>query len=431
MKFSVSLSSVISRWGLIGLALVLFSGVVVFASLRFVTSVVANPRLQVDLSTIESAVSSFPNSAKLQARLAARLIESSSENAESHESMAERAFRHASRAVVLAPENYEYRLLLAAAAESRGEMQIAENALHEAIRLAPSDINVRWQMANLLLRLGKIDQSLSEFRLVAAADRLRLPIVMNLIWQATNGNLEMLERAIVSAPEARLELASFLVEQSQFDAATRVFGQIDRDSRLKSQASGRFFDLMLKAGQWQSAGRLWRNTVVGAEENERELLWNGSFEHQVPKWLMHFDWQLGQSKFARFQLSTVRAHSGQRSLTISYQGMDTTKLDGEVHRLVLVQPGTAYRLEFFARTEQLLTPDGPQLAILRADNREVIASSSPVPYGSNDWQMMTIDFTAPPDLQAVLVAVKQTPRYSYVEPTTGMVRFDDFNLRAQ
>jgi hypothetical protein len=42
-----------------------------------------------------------------------------------------------------------------------------------------------------------------------------------------------------------------------------------------------------------------------------------------------------------------------------------------------------------------------------------------------------MDFVAPSNAPALIVAVKQTPRFSYVDPTQGMVWFDDFTLTEQ
>lgn len=431
MKIVISLSSSVMRCLWFGSALILFVGVIGFTLLWFVTSVVANPKMQVHLSTIESAASYFPNSAKLQARLAAKLVERGAETVESHESLAERAFRHSLRAVQLSPKNHEYRLLLAAAAELRGEMAIAEDSLREAVKLAPSDVHARWQMANLLLREGKIEESLVEFRVVAASDQLRLPIVMSLIWQATKGNFEMLDRTISQEPQARLALARFLAEQAQFDASARVFDQIDRESRFQLDGLGHFFDLMLSAGQWQWTGKLWRETVAGEKYGDKELFWNGSFDQPVTKSLAQFDWQLNHSNFARLEVAAGKARTGQNALTIAYQGRDTTRLDGEAQHPVTVQPGGKYRLEFFAKSEELVTPDGPRVEILRVDNRAVIASSAPAPAGSSDWERMVVEFTAPANAYAVTVAVRQTPQFSYAEPTFGLVRFDDFSLTIQ
>lgn len=431
MKFELSLSSFFRRWLWFGITLSVFGGVVGLTLFWFVGSAVVNPKMQVNLATMESAARYFPNSAKLKARLAAKLIEHGTDEAESHEILAERAFRHALQAVQLAPKNHEYKLLLAAAAELRGEMTIAEDALREAVKLAPSDVHVRWQMANLLLRAEKIEQSLAEFSVVAAADSLRRPMVMGLVWQATNENFEMLDRVIGRDPQARLALARFLMEQKRFDDSARVFNQIDRESRFKLPNLGEYFDSMLNAGQWQWSGRLWRETMADEKFGDAEWFWNGGFDREITKSLAQFDWQINYSDFARLEITEGKARTGRHALAVAYQGKDTTRLDGEVRHAVWVKPGGKYRLEFFAKSEDLVTPDGPQVAILRADDRTLIAGSVPALAGSTDWQQMAVDFVAPANAHAVVVTVRQIPRFSYAEPTSGVVRFDDFSLTAQ
>ncbi len=432
MLITLRLSIWAARGAVMIAGLVLFSALIGFATVRFVTQAVANPRLPMELATIEAAASYFPNSARLQARLAAALVENGVAAGESHEELAARAFMHATSAVKLAPANYEYHLLLAAAAELQGRLDDAEAALRGAVKLAPNDTNARWQMANLLLRLGKTEESLGEFRTVTNADSSRLPNVCSLIWQAAGADLQALNRVVGDEPQARLMLALFLVEQSQFDAAARVFSDVDRNARLNAAEGGRFLDAMLRAKQWELTARLWRETMAGtAADAEAPLFWNGGFEQAPRKGLAQFDWQLGRSNYARVTISSARAHGGKNALRLSYLGMETTRLDLEVQELISIQPGMTYRLEYYAKTENLVATEGPQIAILRPDNRSVIAASASIASGSNDWQIMKVDFVAPPDAAAVLVAVKQTPRYSYVEPTQGVIWFDDFSLKAQ
>ena len=429
MKISLDLSSLGARTLTFIAALGLFSVGIGFGLARFVTEVAANPRLPVSLRVIEATAAYFPNSAPVQARLAARLVEGEMEAAQSHEALAARALYHASRAVKLAPANYEYRVLLSAAAELQGNGEAAEAALREALELAPNNANLRWQMANLFLRLGKLEESLGEFRAVAAADPSRLLNTLGLMWQASAGNVETLNRMVGSEPGARLTLAHFLVGQAQFEAAAGVFRSAGRESRLRAPESGRVLDALLEAGQWEWAGKLWRETL--AHESEWALLWNGGFELPIRKGLAQLDWNLKPNDYARFGITNGQARTGQHALKLAYLGVEATRLDGEAQQLILVRPGASYRLECFVRAEDLIATDGPQVAILRPDTRAVIAASPVVSPGSHDWRPLAVYFIAPADTPAVLVTIKQTPRYSFVEPSQGLVWFDDFSLRTQ
>ncbi|MEK7833296.1 MAG: hypothetical protein AAB401_19555, partial [Acidobacteriota bacterium] len=98
MKISLNLSSIGVRVAVFGLALILCLGLIGFELQRFVTSVVASSAMAIDLPMLESAATYFPNSAKVQARLAARMVESQLDGQQSHEALAEKAMRHATRA---------------------------------------------------------------------------------------------------------------------------------------------------------------------------------------------------------------------------------------------------------------------------------------------------------------------------------------------
>lgn len=430
MKISLKLSSIGVRVIIFGLALVLCLGLIGFELQRFVTSVVASSAIAIDLPTLESAAAYFPNSAKVHARLAARMVESQLDGQQSHEALTEKAMRHATRAVELAPANYEYRVLLAAAAELKGDLAGAESALREAVRLASNNVNVRWQMANLFLRLGKTEESLSEFRFVAESEPRRLSNILDLLWRATSGNLAMLERVVGNDSSARLSFAEFLTEQQLFETAAMVVSQTDRNSRLQSQETGRILDAFLKANQWQDADRLWRDTMAIGNEVDNSVLWNGSFESSPRKGLTQFDWQLSNGNYARVAIQPG-GRSEKRALRLAYLGANTTKLEREAQHFVVLQPGQTYRLECFAKPEKLVTDEPPQVAILRADNRELIAASVAVSPVINDWQLLTVDFVTPMDSPAVILTIRQTPRYSYTEPTQGVIWFDDFSLKAR
>lgn len=430
MKISLNLSSLALRVLVFGLALAVCAGFMGAELRRFVTGVIANPAVAMDLAMVESAAAYFPNSAKVHARLASRLVESQLDGRQSHEVLSEKALSHANKAVELAPANFEYRILLSAAAELKGNGEVAESALRQAVKLSPNNVNVRWQMANLLLRIGKVEESLTEFRYVTDANPSFLPNALDVLWRATGGEMASLERVVGDTSKAKLAFAEFLTERQMFEAAAQTFSRSDRNSRLQSLETPRVLDAFLKANQWEWADKLWRDTISNGTEADNSLFWNGSFEHSPRKGLTQFDWQLNSNRFAKLAIQEG-GKSGQRALRLAYLGVDTTRLEHEAKHLIRLQPGAAYRLECFAKPERLVTDEGPQVAILRADTREVLASSVPVSTVASAWQLLAVDFSVPAEVAAVIVAIRQIPRYRYTEPTQGVIWFDDFSLKAQ
>jgi hypothetical protein len=146
--------------------------------------------------------------------------------------------------------------------------------------------------------------------------------------------------------------------------------------------------------------------------------------------LGHFDWSIGSNNFAQISIDRSVAHTGSRSLKIAFAGMDTTRLDEEVNQFILVEPGGNYRLECYVKTKDLISPEGPRV-VLNAINSKVttsLAASNAAASGTNDWQPLIVDFTVPGDAKTIKLNVKRTPKFSYDDPTQGVVWFDDFIL---
>src|SRR5262249_50521500 len=60
-----------------------------------------------------------------------------------------------------------------------------------------------------------------------------------------------------------------------------------------------------------------------------------------------------------------------------------------------------------------------------------LAASTVIEAGSYDWRLLKMDFVAPSNAHALVIAIKQRPQFSYVDPTSGTVWFDDFVLKEQ
>lgn len=406
-------------------AILLPSGFFLFAVFsHFTIRAVADRRINPSLDALVLAVSRLPNSPRIQSRLAeAELVEA----ATNFEVLAD-AQTHANRAVGLSSWDYRNWRLLALAQESNGRLDEAEKSMLMAVKSAPNYSEVNWMFANLLLRRGKIDESLKPFRVATNASSELLPIAFELLWQASDGDLSSLKSLVNDSPEAQLTLARFLAEQPQMTAAISVFRSVESKAKVNSPDTAAFFSLLLKSGQPDVARQLWLETVTdltGRRETDNQI-WNGSFESDGFKELNQFDWAIGLSDYARIGFDVEAARSGAKSLRFAFAGRDTTKLQGEAKQLVVLKPNARYHLECYAKVANLVTPEGPRLAII--GENEVIATSEPVLADLADWQRLSIDFTAPPMLTTVNVSIVRIPRFSYDDPTKGIVWFDDFKL---
>ena len=109
----------------------------------------------------------------------------------------------ATRAMNSSPWDYRHRLLLATIKEAQGDRSAAEQALLEAVALAPNNTEVRWRLANLLLRQGRLARSVVEFRAANAANISLLAGTLDLLWRVSSGNLATVQAVTPQAIQDR------------------------------------------------------------------------------------------------------------------------------------------------------------------------------------------------------------------------------------
>jgi tetratricopeptide (TPR) repeat protein len=402
---------------------------------HFILRAVTDTRLTLALEALTAASLRFPNSPRVHYRLA----EAEMANAIENQQLIPSALSHAERAVGLSLWDYKARRLLGGLQELNGDVDAAEKSLRAAVQLAPYHTETNWALANLLLRRGKLEDSLQIFRNAAGkgakADEL-LPLTFDMLWQSSGGDLKMLKALAGDDPSTQLSLVQFCLDRSMVAEALEIFRGIDRDVKLNSPKSATFIKSLMLAGQFEIARTLWLDLVSPpadsasqSADQKTELIWNGGFEASPVKNLDHFDWAIAPSEFARFGIDARTAHSGSRSMKIAFSGRDTTKLLGEVRQLVVLKPGARYHFECYARASDLLTPEGPRIGVVGEGG--VIASSEPVAEGTTDWQKLSIDFVAPQDSSLKYIGIVRVPKFSYDDPTRGVVWFDDFSLTEQ
>lgn len=421
MTVELNLNKLGARLSLALLTLVGWVLLLVVVVSRFVVGTLADERLAVTRDTLKIPISYFPNSARLNGRLAAAEMSESDRDLSS-------ASLYAERATGLSPFDYRFRLTLAAVKEAGGDRQGAEESLRAATMLAPNYWSVHYRLANLLVRESKLDESLSEFQKAIEANDSLLPGTMDLVWRASGGDAAAVRAASGRNPKSKLALAQFLLNKSNAEEAAGVFGGIDRESRIASPVeSSAFLNSLIGSGKVETARELW-SEMTGAGRRA-SIVWNGSFESDVQKDFNQFDWSFGGSEYARLSFDTSVARSGSRSLKIEFTGRDTTQLDNEIKQLVPVRPGARYVLECYARTSDLDSPEGPRVVVTDVSGAWVAVSES-IGLGTNDWRRLSIEFALPPGASdAVFVSIKRKPKFSYDEPTRGTIWFDDFSMR--
>jgi hypothetical protein len=143
-----------------------------------------------------------------------------------------------------------------------------------------------------------------------------------------------------------------------------------------------------------------------------------------------FGWKVTSVPQAEIGLDESNRHGGVRSIRIAFKSPSTLAFTN-ISQLLVVEPDTQYRLEYYVRVENLKSGGTPLVQVLDgADETKVLAASQSLPNGTRDWQVEVIEFKTPPQSEAVIVRVSRaTCGADTVCPIFGLVWYDDFNLQ--
>jgi Flp pilus assembly protein TadD len=390
---------------------------------NFVVRGVADQRVSYPRESLAATVERFPDSARVNFRLASAELAGVADN-ERFDAQAE---GHAERAVNLSPWSYRARRLLATAQELNGKQEEAENSLREAVKLAPNHAELNWAFANLLLRRGKLNESFGPFRVAARSRADLLPTAIETVWRSSDGSLDALKSFAGDDTEATLAVVKFLTEQNLVAEAVAVFNSIDKQAKARSPRSSELISALMRAGQFDLARGAWVElmTAVRPGATAGSLIWDGGFEMDAVERLNQFNWTIRLNKYAWIAVDRSVARTGGRSLKVVFSGLDTTTLRDQVQQTMVLKPGASYYLECYAKAKDLITPEGPRIAIIGQGG--LIGASGPASADSSDWQRLSVSFVAPANGVATM-AIVRTPRFSYDDPTKGTIWFDDFTL---
>src|SRR5215510_11256904 len=302
---------------------------------------VADERASLPRGLLAAVVERFPNSARINFRLARAEIKDVANNGK-FDGQAE---SHAEQAVKLSPWSYQARGLLATAQELNGKQEQAENSLRAAVKLAPNHAELNWEFANLLLRRGKLSESFGPFRIATGARADLLPPAIETIWRSSDGSLDALKSFAGDDTEAMLAVAKFLTGRNLFAEAGAVFNSIDKKAKAHSPQSPELIVALMRAGQFDLARATWVELMTTIRPNAQEpgaLIWDGGFEMDAVEGLNQFNWAIHPDKFARIAIDRGVARTGRRSLKVVFSGLDTTTLNDQVQQTMVLKPGASY-----------------------------------------------------------------------------------------
>jgi len=341
------------------------------------------------------------------------------------------ALREYDEAAALAPNDYLIWTEVGRARAALGDTDGGVAALSRAVELAPAYAEQRWHLGNALLRAGRYDEAFAELRRAADTDSEKYrPQVFNIAWQLYGPDMARVIDAVGKTPAARAQLVVVLAGRSRLEDALKVWsGLSDEEKRGQTWAGDRLARSLYGQGQYRRALQVLAES--GASQSPApEKISNGGFESDIGQaGTQLFEWQVTATPGSQVVVDARAAHSGRRSLRILFNAAGDAEFHN-VSQLVAVEPSTRYRLTYFVRTEELRS--AATLVAMAADATSpdaALASSVPVPSGTNDWQQVSFEFTTGPKTEAALVRLVRVGCSEGTCPIYGKIWYDDFDLQ--
>lgn len=332
-------------------------------------------------------------------------------------------------AVALRPADYSLWVDLGLVRDQIGDTTGALAAFDEAVRRAPFYALPRWQRGNLLLRAGQYDSAFKDLNQAAQSDPELVPNLVDLAWNLSHGDATVVREIVqVDSKAAHTKLAQFLASHGKPREAMIEFqaaGSSDDDTRRDLLKN------LLGKGSFTEAYQLWSsgNGVGGSGEQSSRQFFDGGFESTLSFDEGGFSWRIPRY----LQATTVSSdssqpHTGSKDLRIEFAG-DSNPGTDVVSQLLLVEPSRRYKINFAARSQDVISGGLPIVTATDAGpDHKRLGQSRPLSKGSSDWNVISFEFSTQSNTNAVVISVQREGCTSSPCPIFGVISLDSFSI---
>ena len=338
------------------------------------------------------------------------------------------------RSVALSPNDYRYWTAWGQALEQAGDYEKSEKALREAVRLAPAYSFPRWHLGNLLMRQGRYDEAFSELRFASEANDELQPQLFGMAWQVYGTDFGAMQAAIGTRPDVRAQFALYLIQRSRFDEGLRLWNTLSEgEKKTHRVVADSVISYLITLKRFHNAAELWNQVAPGeAYKAQVGQIIDASFENNVshsPSFL--FGWQVPSIHQVQVGITPNTGHNSNRSLRMFFQ-VSSHLEPIAVTQLVPVHSNSAYSLNGYAKTKQLVSASTPGIIIEDAGDGAHLATSANLTAGDNDWSQISLSFKTGAKTEAVRLKIYRVPcgQENPVCPIFGTVWYDDFALKS-
>ena len=329
--------------------------------------------------------------------------------------------------VKLSPNDFRWWIELGRAHEQAENFDAAEKALVKAVNLAPSYTFPRWQLGNFYLRQNRSGEAFEELKKAAETNVIYRDQVISIAWDYFGQDALMLEQVAGNSPSVRAGLAKFYAAKERPEDSLRIWNTLsEEEKQSNSDAANIIARALYDKRFYRQAIEFVRGLGIEPDA-QSQTIQNAGFEKPIgDNREVFFGWRISPMEKMDIKLDPTQKSEGNRSLRVTFNGYVNPTLFN-IYQIVTVEPSARYRLSFRLRTENLKSGGTPQLEIYNAIDDKNIATGSSFSIGTNDWQQVKIDFTAPQNAEAV--GLRTIRAFCGSEcPIVGTFWYDDFKL---
>lgn len=331
------------------------------------------------------------------------------------------------RAVALRAGDYSLWLDLGLLRDQAGDTSGALAAFDEAVKRAPFYAMPRWQRGNLLLRVGQYDSAFRDLNQAAQSNPELVPNLVDLAWNLSHGDPKIVEQLVqVNSKTAHIAMAKFFASHgTPQEALTQLqaAGSVDDDTRRQ------FIDNLLSKGSFSEAYQVWSANNAGSGQQSGQGIFDGGFESTLSFDEGGFSWRIPRRLQATtISLDSSQPHTGSKNLRIEFDGDSNPGVD-LVSQLLLVEPSRHYRINFAARSQDIVSGGLPIVTVADATgDHKLLGQSPPLSKGTTNWNVVSFNFTAQPTTNAVLLSIRREGCATSPCPIFGAISLDSFSI---
>lgn len=332
-------------------------------------------------------------------------------------------------AVKMNPHVADYWLDLANAYFSTSATPQEREALRRAFAADPNSPGIARQVANAYLMAGDTPAALQMYKKVLATGSWDIESTLQICWQGTH-DLNAMSEVLPANPEVHLAFLKILTDEGRVQEAEQMWPKlIGLQKRFDPVSAAPYLEYLIQANEIESARSAWRDLAL-VDSNFRQyttsedsLVVNGGFEQKVTN--TGFDWRFGNAPHAVLTVDSEHAHSGTRSLSITFDGEAAS--DTGLLQLIPVEANSTYTFAAFARDDELFTARGPRFVISDVHSDAPLLRGEEL-LGTVDWTEFSGTFKTSAMTKLIAIRISRGPA---TERISGKLWVDDVSVRRQ